>query len=136
MPLTPGPLDPAGASAAEYESLPREEQRDARRLCPWVPTPLAVVDPAVRLAGISRRDFVIDLGCGNGEVLMRMTAQTGCRCQGMDICPSLIAAARRRAAQRGMDASRATFEVADFCASGFALPQGVSRAQLRALKPS
>ena len=69
MRVAPGPLDPVGVSAAEYEPSPREERSDTRRLCPWVPSPLEIADHAVRLAGISTEDVVIDLGCGTGEVL-------------------------------------------------------------------
>lgn len=72
--LPSGPLEPAGASATEYEPLTREERGGERRLCPWVPIPLAVVDPVMRLARVSRDDFVVDLGCGNGEVCSRFSA--------------------------------------------------------------
>ncbi|HEY6998598.1 MAG TPA: hypothetical protein VH851_11760, partial [Candidatus Binatia bacterium] len=37
---------------------------------PYVPTPQIVVDEMLKLAGVTANDFVIDLGSGDGRVIL------------------------------------------------------------------
>ncbi|PYQ52520.1 MAG: hypothetical protein DMF78_11145 [Acidobacteria bacterium] len=55
-------------------------------------------------------DRVLDLGCGTGEDALALAAR-GVRVTGIDPSPAMIARARAKAAQRGLDAQACRFEV-------------------------
>jgi hypothetical protein len=42
----------------------------ARTLAPYVPTPQAVVDRSLGMAGLRKSDVFYDLGCGDARVVM------------------------------------------------------------------
>jgi SAM-dependent methyltransferase len=58
------------------------------------------VDAVADLLGPKVGDRVLDLGCGTGELLMRMAALAEVSGLGVDLSPWMIAAAHRRAADR------------------------------------
>lgn len=45
---------------------------------------------------------VVDLGCGTGNLTLPL-AELGCQLTGVDLSPAMVAEARRKAAQRGLD---------------------------------
>jgi len=55
-------------------------------------------------------DRVLDLGCGTGEDALLLAAR-GVRVTGIDPSPAMIARARAKAAQRGLDAQACRFEL-------------------------
>ncbi len=59
----------------------------------WVGTPYDVVSRMLRLAGVKKSDFVYDLGCGDGRMVVLAAAKYGCRGIGYDIDPQRIAEA-------------------------------------------
>jgi SAM-dependent methyltransferase len=82
---------PLQALAMQYE----ESKGDV----PWVPTPDEVIDAMLRLAGASARDTVIDLGSGDGRVLIYAAKKFGCRGVGVEIERHRVAEARQAAKQ-------------------------------------
>ncbi len=50
-----------------------EEGKDV----PFVPTPPEVVDAMLKLAEIKSSDFVIDLGCGDGRIVVAAASRKG-----------------------------------------------------------
>jgi SAM-dependent methyltransferase len=66
---------------------------------PYVPTPQRVVDAMLGMAGVTDRDFVIDLGSGDGRIVIAAAQKYGARGKGYDIDDELIersnAAARK-----------------------------------------
>jgi hypothetical protein len=38
-------------------------------VCPWQPSPASRVDGFVKFAGLTDRDVVVDIGCGDGRVV-------------------------------------------------------------------
>jgi cyclopropane fatty-acyl-phospholipid synthase-like methyltransferase len=60
----------------------------------------AVVDEVVDVAGVGPGDRAVDLGCGPGELLVRLAERTGCGGLGVDLAEAQIEEARRRAAAR------------------------------------
>ena len=64
---------------------------------PYVPTPQVVVDEMLRLAEVTRDDFVIDLGSGDGRIPVTAAVYFGARALGVDIDPGRIAESNRAA---------------------------------------
>lgn len=66
---------------------------------PYVPTPQRVVDAMLAMANVSDRDYVIDLGSGDGRIVITAAQKFGARGKGYDIDGALvdrsIAAARK-----------------------------------------
>lgn len=60
-----------------------------KRDCPYVPTDDAVVAAMLRLANVTERDVVYDLGCGDGRICIA-AARLGARAVGVDIDPQRI----------------------------------------------
>ncbi len=82
------------------------------------------IDRLIDLLPLGPADGALDLGCGRGELLLRLAERTGATGTGIDVSEELIAAARRQAEERlprGGD-GRATFEVLD--AKDFEAPPG------------
>jgi SAM-dependent methyltransferase len=78
---------------------------------PFVVSPEEVVDRMLRIADIGPSDYVIDLGSGDGRIVIG-AAKRGARALGIDIDPSLVERARNNAASAGV-AGRATFVAQD-----------------------
>jgi SAM-dependent methyltransferase len=56
---------------------------------PFVPTPLPIIKELIQIADISKEDVVIDLGSGDGRMLI-YAAQQGARAKGWEINPLLV----------------------------------------------
>jgi|TARA_B110000116_G_scaffold239808_1_gene227471 SAM-dependent methyltransferase len=78
---------------------------------PWVPTPNALVDTMLDMAGVTGEDFVIDLGSGDGRTVIA-AAQRGARALGVELEPNLVATSRQRAIDAGVE-HRTEFLAAD-----------------------
>jgi len=79
---------------------------------PYIPTPPAVVDAMLELAGVGPRDYVIDLGSGDGRIVIAAARQRGARGFGVEIDSELVQAARRAAQHEGV-ARQVEFKVQD-----------------------
>jgi hypothetical protein len=77
----------------------------------WLPTPDALVQTMLEMAGVSASDFLIDLGSGDGRVVIA-AAQRGAAALGVEYDRDLVAFSTGRAAAAGVSA-RATFVRAD-----------------------
>jgi phospholipid N-methyltransferase len=71
---------------------------------PYVPTPQVVVDQMLKLAAVVEKDFVIDLGSGDGVIVLTAARTYKCGGMGIDIDPDLV---------RQSNASAQKFGVAD-----------------------
>ena len=78
---------------------------------PYVNTPMEIVERMLRMAEVRRDDFVVDLGSGDGRIVIE-AAKRGARGLGVDLDPILVKLATRNAAQAGVP-GRARFEVRD-----------------------
>jgi len=58
---------------------------------PYVPTPHVVVEEMLRLAEVRADDFVMDLGSGDGRILIAAARKFGARGVGVDLDPDRIA---------------------------------------------
>ena len=70
---------------------------------PFGPTPPDVVDRMLTLAGVTARDVVYDLGCGDGRIVIAAAKQFRARGVGVDIDPARVAEAQRNAAAAGVE---------------------------------
>jgi ribosomal protein L11 methylase PrmA len=70
------------------------------------------VDRMLTFAGVSARDVVYDLGCGDGRIVIAAAKTFGARGVGVDIDPARVAEAQRNAVAAGV-AHLVTFRVED-----------------------
>jgi cyclopropane fatty-acyl-phospholipid synthase-like methyltransferase len=56
----------------------------------YVPTPQEVVDAMLTMAGVTAKDLVYDLGCGDGRIPVTAAKTYGARAVGIDIDPQRI----------------------------------------------
>ena len=67
----------------------------------WVPTPPALVEKMLDLAGLTPKDRLVDLGSGDG-VLVIAAAQRGARARGIEYDRGLVEFSKRKAAEAGV----------------------------------
>jgi len=79
---------------------------------PYVPTPQIVVDEMLRMAKVGADDFVVDLGSGDGIIVLTAATRLKARGFGVDIDPELVQLSNSEAKKRGV-ADRASFHVMD-----------------------
>ena len=82
----------------------------------FVPAPACVVTEMLKIAQITSADLVMDLGSGDGQILIAATREYGARGVGIEIDPKLVNEARAHAAAAGL-ADRLTFIEQDFFAT-------------------
>ena len=72
-------------------------------LAPYVATPQDVVDRMLALAGVTEKDVVYDLGCGDGRIVITAAQKYGARGVGVDIDPQRIAESEANARKAGVE---------------------------------
>ncbi len=70
---------------------------------PFVRSPAAVVDTMLKMAGVRATDFLIDLGSGDGRIVINAAKEYGARGFGVDYDPRLVAFANESARKEGVD---------------------------------
>ena len=89
------------------------EDVDAKRTGgPYVPTPQVVVDEMLRIGRVGAGDYLVDLGSGDGIIVLTAATRLKARGYGVDIDPELVKLANGEAKKRGV-ADRASFHVQD-----------------------
>src|SRR6185503_20654133 len=83
----------------------------------WVPTPQALVEKMLDLAKVTPKDFVMDLGSGDGRTVIT-AAKRGARALGIEYNPDMVELSRRNAEAAGVS-KMATFEKADLFETDF-----------------
>jgi SAM-dependent methyltransferase len=79
---------------------------------PYVPSPSSVVSDMLTLAAVGPKDFVIDLGSGDGRIVLTAAKVFGARGFGVDINEKLVREANEAAQLQGV-ADRANFTIQD-----------------------
>ncbi|MBW6501224.1 MAG: class I SAM-dependent methyltransferase [Bacteroidales bacterium] len=85
-----------GQAQTEKEYKPRTGQ-DGKDVI-WVPTPQVNVMKMLDIARVTPEDFVIDLGSGDGRLVIE-AARRGTRARGIEYNPEMVELSRRRAVQ-------------------------------------
>jgi hypothetical protein len=83
----------------------------------WVPTPQGLVDRMLAMGEVTDRDYVVDLGSGDGRTVISV-AKLGARAHGIEYNPDMVALSKKNAEEAGV-AERATFTQADIFESDF-----------------
>ncbi|MCC6472477.1 MAG: class I SAM-dependent methyltransferase [Burkholderiales bacterium] len=86
----------------------REEQPKITEETPYVITPTVVVDTMLKMAGVHSGDFLIDLGSGDGRIVITAARRFGTRGFGVDYDPRLVRLANDNARKAGV-ADRVSF---------------------------
>ncbi|MDP2268706.1 MAG: class I SAM-dependent methyltransferase [Deltaproteobacteria bacterium] len=97
----------------DYEPVPYQEGKDVV----WVPTAQALADKMLDLAKVTSQDYVIDLGSGDGRIVIT-AAKRGARALGIEYNPDLVALSKRNAVKEGVTA-KTQFLQADLFESDF-----------------
>jgi SAM-dependent methyltransferase len=79
---------------------------------PYVQTSATHVTAMLKLAQVTKGDYVVDLGCGDGRVVIAAAREFGAQGMGVDLSPDRIDEANRNASQAGVS-SRVRFQVQD-----------------------
>ncbi|MGE0876643.1 MAG: cyclopropane-fatty-acyl-phospholipid synthase family protein, partial [Burkholderiales bacterium] len=83
----------------------------------WVPTPQALVDMMLDVAKVTKNDFLMDLGSGDGRTVIT-AARRGVQAMGVEYNPDMVELAKRNAAKAGVS-DRARFVKADLFETDF-----------------
>ena len=95
-----------GVSAQGLAPMPVMEE------VPFITTPDNVTVAMLELAGVNARDTLIDLGSGDGRIVITAARRFGARGLGVEIVPELLERSRRNAQAAGV-ADRAEFREQD-----------------------
>jgi SAM-dependent methyltransferase len=116
-------LDPGASYAFRYDQndevdlfLGSHGRDDAPDLAPYVATPMPVVRRMLTLAGVTSEDLLVDLGCGDGRIVVEAAKRHGARGVGVDLDPQRIAESRQLAEKEGV-LDRVEFRVEDATAT-------------------
>ena len=77
---------------------------------PFVPTAPSVVERMLEIAKVGPGDYVIDLGSGDGRIIITAATKFGARGFGVDIDPKLVAQAKANARAAGVSDRAEFFE--------------------------
>lgn len=98
---------------SEYEPRPYQEGKDVV----WVPTEQALTDKMLDLAKVTPRDYVIDLGSGDGRIVIT-AARRGARGLGIEYNSELVALSKQNAMKAAL-VDKVRFVEADLFESDF-----------------
>lgn len=101
------PPTDAGEGDALFESVPLVRRRapgvDHAPDAPFVATPHDVVARMLEAASVKRQDVVVDLGSGDGRIVIAAARRYGCRAVGYEIDMKLVEQSRRTVRDNKLD---------------------------------
>ena len=109
-----------GQAAKDYQPSVGQEGKDVI----WVPTPQALVDKMLDLAKVTPKDYVIDLGSGDGRTVIT-AAKRGSKALGIEYNPDMVELSKRTATKEGVS-DRASFMKADLFETDFSQAQVIT----------
>ena len=110
----------AQSGKAQFEPQVGQEGKDVI----WVPTPQALVDKMLDIAKVTPKDYVIDLGSGDGRTVIT-AAKRGSKALGIEYNPDMVELSKRNAAKEGVS-DKASFVKADLFESDFSQAQVIT----------
>ena len=97
----------AQSGKSDYQPQVGQEGKDVI----WVPTPQALVEKMLDMAKVTAKDYVIDLGSGDGRTVIT-AAKRGAKALGIEYNPDMVELSKRNAAKAGVT-DKASFMKAD-----------------------
>lgn len=97
---------------------------------PYIPTAPSVVDRMLEIAKVGPGDYVIDLGSGDGRIVITAAKKYGARGFGVEIDPELVARAKANARAAGVS-DRVDFRERDLFATDLSMATVVTTYLLR-----
>ena len=70
------------------------QQLNATSLGPFLGTPIGLIPDLLQFSGLQDGQYIVDIGCGDGRILLRATASFNCYAVGYETDPALVATAR------------------------------------------
>ena len=113
------------ASAALAASWLAPSPAAAQDEVPFITTPDHVTLAMLELAGVTARDVVVDLGSGDGRIVITAARRFGARGLGVEISPELVRKSRDNARAAGV-ADRAEFREQDLFRTDLAQAQVIT----------
>ena len=110
----------AQSEKAQFEPQVGQEGKDVI----WVPTPQLLVDKMLDIAKVTPKDYVIDLGSGDGRTVIT-AAKRGSKALGIEYNPDMVELSKRNAAKEGVS-DKASFVKADLFESDFSQAQVIT----------
>jgi len=68
----------------------------------YVATPPDILDRMLKMARVTKRDVICDLGCGDGRIIVTAAKRYGCKAIGYDLDHLRVEEARRNAEKNGV----------------------------------
>src|SRR5215467_14808845 len=84
-------------AAQEFQPQVGQEGKDVI----WVPTPQALVNKMLDMGKVTPKDYVIDLGSGDGRTVIT-AAKRGAKALGIEYNPDMVELSKRNAAKEGV----------------------------------
>src|SRR5881396_1062924 len=118
-------LSVSGFAQAQTTQAPfQPEVGQAGKDVVWVPTPQALVDKMLDMAKLTPKDYLIDLGSGDGRTVIT-AAKRGSKALGIEYNPEMVELSKRNAAKEGVS-DKASFRKADLFESDFSQAQVIT----------
>ena len=82
----------------------KEKEKEPELDVPYVPTHDSAVEAMLKLAKVTASDYVMDLGCGDGRIVIAAAKKHKAHGLGVDLDPKRVAESKRNAAKAGVTA--------------------------------
>jgi len=86
-----------------FDYMIESELEGNRILSPFLPTKAGDIDAFFQFSGLIHSDVLLDIGCGDGRVLISAAKTIGCQCIGVDITKECIELAKSIAKIEGVE---------------------------------
>jgi SAM-dependent methyltransferase len=118
--LTAGACAQAQPAKQDFQPQVGQEGKDVI----WVPTPQELVDKMLDMAKVTPKDYVIDLGSGDGRTVIT-AAKRGSKALGIEYNPDMVELSKRNAAKEKVS-DKASFVKADLFEADFSQAQVIT----------
>src|SRR5215207_9815706 len=118
--LSAGAIVQAQPAKQEFKPEVGQEGKDVI----WVPTPQELVEKMLDMAKATPKDYVIDLGSGDGRTVIT-AAKRGAKALGIEYNPDMVELSKRNASKEGVS-DKANFVKADLFESDFSQAQVIT----------